>query len=309
PGDLLHPLSYNRVRIWWRILIDPATGQWVEVPCGTMYTTWPQVTDDGTANPAVSVTGADAATLIARAQMTSSVTVGGMSIDAAVRAILSEAAPWATLDLDPTEHRLPAEYEAGEPGANPWKVCQELVARSSGLTLHVDRMGAVRLTTRTNPTSAPVAEWIEGHGCVMLDVSATVPFDQVRNRVVVESTATKDADGNDIEPVTATAAIDDPTHPLWVGHGHYYDERIETDAVTTQAQANDLAASTLAEKSALVEETEVVIAPHPHLEAGDVTQVSTARAGVSGARQVAAWSLTLGDTGGQRGTLNGRRDW
>src|SRR5699024_5647864 len=213
PGDLLHPLSYNRVRIWWRILTDPATNQWVEVPCGTMYTAWPQVTDDGTANPAVSVTGADAAMLISRAQMGTSVTVGGMSIDGAVRAILAEAAPWATLDLDPTEHRLPAEYEAGEPGANPWKVCQELVARSSGLTLHVDRMGAVRLTTRTTPTSAPVAEWIEGHGCVMLDVSATVPFDQVRNRVVVESTATKDADGNDIEPVTATAAIDDPTHP------------------------------------------------------------------------------------------------
>lgn len=143
----------------------------------------------------------------------------------------------------------------------------------------------------------------------MLSASSNIPIDQIRNRVTVISSATQDADGNDIEPVTATATIDDSTHPLWVGRGHYYDERVETDAVTTQSQADAMATATLADLSALAEEVEMAILPHPHIDAGDVVQASTTRTQLGGAYQVAAWSLTLGDLGGQRVTLNGRRSW
>ena len=308
PGDLLHPLAYNRVRIWWRILTDQATGQWAEIPVGTYYTTWPTVNDNGNANLSVSITGSDAASHIARALMGASVEVGGLTVTDAVTAILSEAAPWATLNLDPSDHQLPAEYEAGEPGGNPWQVCQEL-ATSAGMVLYVDRMGDVRLTDAPSPQATPTAQFIEGPGCVMSGVSATIPLDQIANQVIVTSTATQDADGNDIEPVTATATVDDATHPLWVGHGHTWTARVDTDQVTTKAQAQKLANTELAKRSALTEENELIIPPHPHLDGGDVVQVSTDRAGVSGARQVAAWSLTLGDLGGQRVTVNGRRDW
>lgn len=308
PGDLLHPLSHNRIRVWWRILTDPATDQWAEIPVGTFYPTWPDVSDDGGADPSVSVSGADVAQEISRAQMSSSVTIGGQSVAEAVGTILATAAPWARLNLDATEHRLPAEYEAGEPGADPWKVCTEL-ADQAGLVLHADRMGAVRLTKTPDPSAAPVAEFIEGPGCVMTGATARVPLDQVRNRVTISSTATQDADGEELDPVVSVASIDDATHPLWVGHGYYYDERIETDAVTTQAQADEMAAAELAKRSALAEESEIVIAPFPHLDGGDVVQVSAHRTGLTGARQVSAWSMTLGDLGGMRVTLNGRRDW
>lgn len=308
PGDLLHPLSHNRIRVWWRILTDPATDQWAEIPVGTFYPTWPDVSDDGGADPSVSVSGADVAQEISRAQMGSSVTIGGQSVAEAVDTILATAAPWARLNLDATEHRLPAEYEAGEPGADPWKVCTEL-ADQAGLVLHADRMGAVRLTKTPDPSAAPVAEFIEGPGCVMTGATARVPLDQVRNRITISSTATQDADGEELDPVVSVASIDDATHPLWVGHGYYYDERIETDAVTTQAQADEMAAAELAKRSALAEESEIVIAPFPHLDGGDVVQVSAHRTGLTGARQVSAWSMTLGDLGGMRVTLNGRRDW
>ena len=306
-GDLLHPLSHNRIRPWWRI--ETAPGRWVEVPVGTYYADWPSVAYDGGASVSMQVRGQDVSWLIARAQMQGSVSVGGATVDEAVRAVLTASASWAPLALTATDRRLPAGYEAGEPGANPWTEARAL-ASSVGMELRVTREGIIELGERPSPTAPAVASFVEGEGCMAISAAASVPTGSIANRMRVDANPRRDPDDTeDIEPFSVTVTDDDPTSPLWIGHGYIYDASVSTDAVTTVAQARAMAEGLLRARQALTESGELVIFPAPHLEVGDVVDVSIPSVAMVGARQVRGWSLALGDLGGQRLTVSGRRQW
>lgn len=306
-GDLLHPLSHNRIRPWWRI--ETAPGRWVEVPVGTYYADWPSVSYDGGASVSMQVRGQDVSWLIARAQMQGSVSVGGATVDEAVRAVLTASAGWAPLALTATDRRLPAGYEAGEPGANPWQEALAL-ASSVGMELRVTREGVIELGERPSPTAPAVASFVEGEGCMAISAAASVPTGSIANRLRVDANPRRDPDDTeDIEPFSVTVTDDDPTSPLWIGHGYIYDASVSTDAVTTVAQAREMAEGLLRARQALTESGELVIFPAPHLEVGDVIDVSIPSVAMVGARQVRGWSLALGDLGGQRLTVSGRRQW
>src|SRR5690625_3963516 len=240
--------------------------------------------------------------------MDNSVTVGGQRGDEAIRAILTDAAPWAPLSLDRAERRLPAEYEAGEPGADPWNVCRE-IATSTGMLLHVDRMGVIRLTKRPDPAAPPVAEFVEGDTMAVTEVATSVPMDRIRNKVVVHVTATQDADGNDIEPFSVTATVDDEPHPLWVGHGHLYVEHVNTDQVIDRDQAMSMAEGILAGRVSLSETGSIKLFPQPHINPLENVTVVATRAGMVGTKQITAWSLALGPLGGMEAATVGRREW
>lgn len=307
-GDLLHPLSHNRLRVWWRVLTAP--GRWLEVPLGVYYPDWPSVAvSSRDAGVSVAVRGQDVSWLIAQAQLQSSVSVGGLSVDAAIRAVLAEVAPWAPLVLAPTGRRLPAGYEAGEPGANPWQVCRDL-ATSAAMELRVTREGGIELGAAPSPSAPAVARFVEGVDCLALSASVSVPVGSIANRIRLECNPRTDPDGEEaIEPFVVTVTDDDETSPLWVGHGYFYDRSVSTDTVTTVEAARAMGEGLLRASQALSETGELVVFPHPHLEVGDVLDVDIASVSMTGARQVRGWSLALGSLGGQRVTTTGRRQW
>lgn len=305
-GDLLHPLSHNRVRVWWRILLAPGT--WAEVPMGTYFIQWPKVTDSGGAEVSLAVEGRDVTAEIARSQMQNSMELGGLTVTEAIEALLSEYAPWATSALEHSDHRLPDGYHAGEPGANPLTVVRE-IARTTGMIVHADRMGRVVSRRTPGPEGAPVAEFVEGPLCAITSAGVAVPMDRIANRVKVVSAAREDAEGEEIEPIWAVAQIDDETSPLWVGHGFYYDHYTESDSVTTVEQAETMAKRILSDKTTLVEDIELVIFPHPHLDPFDTVATTATRVGIDGYQEVRGFSLALGSAGGQRLTLSARREF
>src|SRR5690625_3466146 len=168
----------------------------------------------------------------------------------AVAAILETVAPWATTSLAPSDHTLPEEWEAGQPGGDPIKDITDIAA-AAGMVFYADRMGTLVLEPEP-AIGPPVEQFTEGPGCAMVEVSAEVDMSAVLNSVTVASTATTDADGNDIDPITATAVDDDPTSPLWVDspHQHIRHRRDETDEITPQEQAAAHASRTLADARA-----------------------------------------------------------
>lgn len=304
-GDLLHPLTHNRIRVWWRILLTP--GRWAEIPVGTYYIQWPHVVDSGAAEVSLTVEGRDATAELSRAKMQTSMQVGGLTTTEAIETLLDEYAPWATHQIEPVTHRLPKEYEAGEPGADPLTVIREL-AETVGMIVHADRMGRIIGRRLPDRMTAPVAHFVEGPRCAVTSAGVSVPLDQIANRVKVVSTAREDEDGEELDPIYAVVQIDDETSPLWVGHGHYYDHYTETDAITTVEQARSMGQGILTQKTALVEDIELTIFPHPHLDPYDTVATTITRVGLTGYQEIRGFALTLGDLGGQRVTLAGRRE-
>src|SRR5690606_3487637 len=97
-------------------------------------------------------------------------------------------------------------------------------------------------------SGTPVASLVEGRGCKVTRVEASTDLSDLVNEVTVTSGALKDEDGNDLEPISATARDDDRTSPTWVGHGHIMRApTVTSDEVTTLEQAKELAAARLAE--------------------------------------------------------------
>jgi len=301
--DLLHPLSHNAVRVWWSILL--ADGTWGEIPVGTYYLDWPSVSDNGDGSVSLTARGADAVAEVKRARYKDPINIGGMPAHDAVRTILEDRAPWATLALTPSTYRLAKDYEAGEPGGDPVDDIMR-IAQAAGMEFFADRMGVLTLADQPEPGSA-VEAFIEGPGCAMTEISASIDLDSLLNSVTVASTVTQDEEGNEIEPVSAHVQDDDPTSPLWVGRGRVRHRRIEHDYVETEEQARNVARRTLDEHRAAVDQIELITFARPHLDPGDVIAIQADRARITGSRQVTSWSLALGDMSGQRISAAGRR--
>lgn len=306
-GDLFHPLSNNRMRVWHRIRLEDGT--WGEIPCGETYVDWPRVADNGDGTVSVSVSGQDAMAELARNPWDTMLDLGGLPAHVAVEQIIKDRAPWATVNLTPTDYTLPADWQAGEPGGNPVEDLMK-IAEAAEMTLFVDRVGVFQLAPIPDPLAAPVEAFIEGPLCAMTEVSAEVDKNDIANRFTVVATGTLGHEGDDEpEPVHAVAEDTDPTSPLYIGgeNPHIYHKRYETDLKLTQEQADNMARRRLDESRALVDQVEIVAFSRAHLEPGDVVQVDAKRARITGARQVQSWSLGLGDLSGMRITTVGRR--
>lgn len=310
PGDLLHLWSWNRLRVWHGICVDEESDSWHWVPLGTGFITADDPTDDGAPVVELELRVADAASVIKHALMEMSVEVGGLTVDAAVRDILTDAAPWATLRLEQSDHRLPADYEAGEPDADPWEVCADLAA-VAGMRLFVDRMGDVVLEHDRDAATVR-AQFVEGEFCKATAATARRNLADVKNVVTVSTGAMKDPDGNELEPLSVTVVDDDPSSPTRVGEGTEMrpvlrHPEIVADEATTEAQLREIARAKLAELTATTTVCEVDHFPHAHLDPGDAVEVGFGRLGVAGVQRIQSVSLALGATGWQTTVTEGRR--
>ena len=302
-GELLHPLTYNRVKPYVRVRL--ADGTWGEIPLAPMYVdSAPSLSDSGL-TPAVEATLglSDAVSLIKRAGWRTALDLGGDTAHHAIERIVTAVAPWVPVIVtEPaTSHTLPSEYEVGEPGGDPWADVATL-CEAAGLIAYVDRDGRLRVEER--PTTTAI-RWGFSEGlddCLMVDITADIDLGEIENVVAVQS------DSEDVDPpVTGWWEDDDPLSPLYAGGGHVLFSGIRTNpGVTTQAQAETVAARIGATMQAATQTVVIQTVPVPHLDPWDVVDVTRARIGVGGLSQVQSWTIDLDPAALMAVTTTGR---
>lgn len=125
----------------------------------------------------------------------------------------------------------------------------------------VDREGALRIQDAQNGT-APV--WQLGG---LKDVSVSTNWAYVKNVVIVKSTA------QDVN-ITARAAVSDPNHPAHRNNlGSDVVMVFSSPLITTQAQADQTAATLLWKHSWPARQLSITMMPNPALDAGDVVYI------------------------------------
>ena len=278
-ADLFHPLGRRRARIWWLVW---SGAQWWPVLLGTFHLDAPSIDVDGV----MTVGGFDSVGLIKRALWRKPLSLGGMACHTAIQRILTARAPWVSYSISPTPYSLPLTYEVGAPNADPWDDV-ERIQTAAGLLVFADRSGQIvgELRDRERPIAA---DFSEGPGCTMTDLSRALSIEDFANVVPVES-----SHSSVDPPITAEAVNNDAASPGWVGLGYEYVAATETsDAITTQDQADALARYRLAERTALQEAVSLTARANPVLDPLDLVTVSSSRAGAAGTYQVSAvaWS-------------------
>ena len=287
-GDLLHPLAYNRLRIWWRIRLEGGT--WAEIPLCTVYPDMPEHADAGD-RLTFDIQASDAVALIKKAAWDTVLDVGGQPIHEAIGTILADRAPWVRTELTPTTDTVPDSYEPGEPGGDPWEDVESL-AYAAGMVCYVDRMGTVRLEPRPQVGPA-VAEFTEGEGAALLEVPSVVTdLDDLVNVVHVGSASP------DVDPaVWGRWEDDDPASPLWTGRGHK-SVYVTTNAIITTAEQATAMARNIGRDRAVTSDVQALVLPHPHLNPGDTVLLNRARANVAGPHTIVGWQMDI-TPGGQ----------
>lgn len=276
--DLFHPLGRRRARIWWLVW---SGAQWWPVLLGTFHLDAPSIDGAGV----MSIGGFDSVGLIKKAKWRKPLSLGGVACHTAIQKILTARAPWISYSITPTDYTLPADYEVGAPGADPWDDVERIQA-AAGLIVYSDRAGQIIGELRDRER-AVVADFTEGDGCTMTDLSRSLSLEDFANVVQITS-----SHSSVDPPLTAEAKNDDAASPGWVGHGYEYVYSEASDAVTTQDQALALARFRLIEKTALSEAVSVQARANPVLDPLDLVTVSSAKAGAAGTYQVQAisWS-------------------
>lgn len=256
---------------------------WASVPVGTFVLHDPDISDDGTLS--MQVQGVD---VIAEAKRGGyggqTISVGGLTVSAALDVIFSQVAPRFPRTIGDTDITLPAVYELG--ARQPFEDWTE-IAGMADWTVRADREGTIVCGPASDDATVR-ATWQEGPDNRMSAIRRQITTSEMVNRVVVVSTSSEVS-----PPIVAIVEDDDESSPTWVGRGAIWEERVESDAVATQAAADNLARLTFGRLRLPTETVEVRVPPRPDLDYRDVVQIGRRRVGATGAYLVSSWDLDL----------------
>ena len=283
PYDPLDPRSGYRVRFWWQCHHDGAV---FEVPVGTFVLDDPKVTDSGS-GVSVSASARDILTVVRRTGYGETlVSVGGLTVDQALKRLFAAIAPWAQLSVPATDIALPSTYQLGLDNADPAQDWTK-IASLAGWVVRTDRMGVITAGPDAERAGI-ITDWQEGPGCPVTSLDRGVSNSNIKNRVLVRST-NQEAVG-----VYAVAEDNDPGSPTWVGRYGPFTMVIESDAIKTEAAALNMARMQLGSHLRPSESVQVTVPQRPDLEYRDQIALARVDAGVSGTYRVSGWSLRLG---------------
>lgn len=285
--DMLHPLTGNRIRLWWREWL-PQLGGWGEVPC---MTGWPE--DPGARKgPGVTTTlkVLDALTRIKRGGYGGqTLEVGGLTVDAALTALFGVVAPWVECRFPETGVVLPPTYTLG--AADDVEDDWVRIATVAGWVVWSDRMGVVV----AGPVPAggdAVVDWQEGPGCRVVDLQVEVKTSGIRNAWVAKSSSSEV-----VPPIVGRKTDDDEGSPTWVGRYGPFWGTVSLDSIATQEAADNAAAAALSESRRPVQTVTVTVPPRPDFEYGDVIDMASPDVGVVGPYTVESWRIQMPGAG------------
>lgn len=288
PTDPLSPLAGHTLTVWWRGLVDVDSATWVEVPLATGHPEDP-VTDVDDAGCAL--TSLEIRDVLAQARRQNYggavIAVGGLTVPAALAAVLAVAAPSLSVRIDQgSTVTLPETHELG--GRD---LAEDLVdiAALGGMVVRTDREGAVLITAPPTPGLLR-ADWQEGPSCAVVSTGRALATSSMVNSVTVTSTSTE-VD----PPVTVTVEDTDSASPTWVGGP--WGRRgltVRSGLVASVEAATNLAATVLAGRRRPVESVTVRVPQRPDLSMGDLVHLRLASAGIGGLYRIAGWKFRAG---------------
>lgn len=285
--DVLHPFSNLRVLIWW--MIHTSEG-WAAVPCGAYYLSKPQM-GHGKGGFTLAVEALDPIARIRRNTWGGGMlNLGGMTVSAALQAILTSRAPGYQWRITDTPYTLPATYEVGDADRDPWEDVLA-IADAAAFRVYTDRLGVIIAEPRT-VTGTATGPNLTGR---ITTLARSLDETSALNQVTVRSTS-EEVD----PPVYATVSDNDPSSPLWVGHGYIYSGTFGRDAITTVDQCRALAETTLRERRTLTEDVDVEMVADPSLDPWMMVPITDQATGAAGVYQVKSWALDLAPGSGMR---------
>jgi hypothetical protein len=240
-------------------------GSAVYVPLGVFGLTDVDATN-GPDGVRIAAKGYDRAYGIARARFVAPyVIAAGTNVGTALQALIASRRAGLSYAITPTTRVTPAlVYDTG---ADPWKAATEL-ASSIGYEVFFDADGVLVARPEPDPATAAVVDTYEpGAASILAGTGKSTTTEQTYSRVVVTGEA---ADG--AVPVRAEAY--DATIGALIGDVPYF---LTSALITTQAQADEVAAATLRRVQSLTEQVKAEAIVSPGLAEGDVVRVADPR--------------------------------
>lgn len=276
PRSILDGRSGVLLRPWWRVLT--AAG-WLEVPLGTFVVEDPEVEE--AEGLRMSVGGLDPLAVARRGGYGGAVVpVGGLTVSQALRALFAAVMPGWPVSIGESAVVLPASMElwARDP-AEDWTE----IAAMAGMVVRTDRMGVITAAVPPSP-SAIAAQWVEGPGCPVVEVSSVVKTSTIPRRVVVVSTS----------PNVSPPVVGEWVNPDADAMTIVTETRVESSAVTSVEGARALARLTGERWARPQQSVSVLVPPRPDLGYRDLAALTRERAGVAGVFAVSGWEMTMG---------------
>lgn len=207
---------------------------------------------------------------------------GATRADNALRTLLWAADPalgWADFESLWTVPRISYEIETDLAA----KAVE--IAETVGAEVYVNRDDLAQFRPVPTAEGLPVAEFVEGETCTVLDAGAEFDWDEAHNGVIVTAQHSSMS-----EPVRGEAWAPgiDPDSPE--AHARF----VQTDKVTTKAQAETMAAGILEKELGAAEEYDLEILFNPALEDGDVVRVDLPSVEAEGLYVISQISGVLG---------------
>lgn len=192
--------------------------------------------------------------------------------------LLREVEPDLAYDFTPSAVQIPVVgYSEGD---SRWSFCQG-IATALGAELFHDREGVLVLRPQPLPgAGAPVAEFSEGEGGLLLGVQRDLSVETVFNKIIVTGESLTDPDA----PVRGEAVDDNPASPTY-----YYSPKFgrrpyfwSNSFIGTQTQAENAAAGILARTLGAPDAITFDAIVDPARNPSDVVRIVRAAMGLGG---------------------------
>jgi hypothetical protein len=283
-GDLLHPLSGNRLRVFRGVLGQPLE------PLGVFMVSRPKVRDSGF-GPTLSLSGLDLARAVSRARWTDPyVVTAGQNVAAAGQALLASRVPGLRFNLSPTSRLTSLAVFGLERDNDPFKDATSLF-EAIGHELFFDAAGVVVSRPVPDPEVDPVvASFVEGENSTLLSVEHDLDDEKAYNGVIVVG------EGSSVgAPVRADVWDDNPDSPTYyLGPYGMVPFFLTSAFITTQAQAIEAGQALLRRLLRAAQAVVVEALPDPRRAPGDVARVTRQAAGVDAPYAAATVTMPLG---------------
>jgi hypothetical protein len=222
--------------------------------------------------PVIDLSVYDRSRTVARSKFVSTYKIAaGTNVKDAVASLVQSRLPGVEMNLTATPHATPAlSYDSQ---ADPWADAIQTLATSVGFDAYFDTEGVFTFEPTADPSKqSPVLQLIEGPTNIVTEIDTSYNDDPGYNGVIVTGENTTNT-----TPAYGEAWDANPNSPTYEYGRYGRIPRFETSkTVTTNAQAQAMAAGLLLRELGVTVQREITMVPNPALEPADVVHLSRA---------------------------------
>jgi hypothetical protein len=240
------------------------------IPLGVFRLSQTSIKDNSGA--LIDLSASDRSRTISRTKFTGTYAIrAGTNVADAVASLVQNRLPNVPMNITGTSHVTPAlSYDAQ---ADPWSDAIQTLATSIGFDAYFDVEGVFTFEPTADPSKqVPVLQLIEGPENVVTEIDTAYDDDPGYNGVIITGESTTNT-----TPAYGEAWDLNPESPTYFLGQYGRVPRFETSkTVTTNDQAQAMAAGLLLRELGVTVQREITMVPNPALEPADVVHLSRA---------------------------------